>query len=66
MEEHHDQDQGEDHCTSMVYSNGQSTNTLNRKQRKNITNHNKSVAKAKNKKVPKKEKRNEQYRQTHS
>ena len=66
MEEDLDQDQGDDHCTSMVYSNGQSTNTLSRKQRRNITNHNKSVVKAKNKKVAKKEKRNEQYRQTHT
>ena len=38
MEEDHDQDQGEDHCTSMIYSNGQSTNTLNRKQRKILEN----------------------------
>ena len=66
MEEAHDQDQGEDHCISMVYSNGQSTNTLSRKQRRNIRNINNLIAKRKNKKAAKKEKRNEQYRQTHN
>ena len=58
MEVDHDQDQGEDQCISMVYSNGQSTNTLSRKQCRNIRNTNKWVAKAKNKKVAKKEKWN--------
>jgi hypothetical protein len=66
MEEDNDQDQGEDHCTSMVYSNGQTTNTLNWKQRKNIKNHNKSVTKAKNKKIKKKEKRKNERSQTHN
>ena len=65
MEEDRDQDQGEDHCTSMVYSNGQSTNTLNKRQRKNIAHHNKSVAKAKKKKAAKKEKRKNERSHTH-
>ena len=54
-----------EHCTYMVYSNGQSTNTLSRKQRRNIRNTNKWVAKAKNKKVAKKEKRKNERSQTH-
>ena len=66
MEEDYDQDQREDHCSSMVYSNGQTTNTLNWKQRKNIKNHNKSVTKAKNKKIKKKEKRKNERSQTHN
>ena len=65
MEEDHGQDQGEDHCTPMVYSNGQSTNTLSRKQRRNIRNTNKWIAKAKNKKIAKKEKRKNERSQTH-
>jgi hypothetical protein len=54
MEEDHDQDQGEDHCTSMVYSNGQSTNTLNRKQRKNLRKKIKNRTKQKENKFYKK------------
>ena len=49
-----DQDQGEDHCTSMVYSNGQSTNTLSRKQRKNLRNKIKQNIKKKENKFNKK------------
>ena len=36
MEEDLDQDQGDDHCTSMVYNNGQSIHTYSKKQRKHL------------------------------
>ena len=51
MEEDHDRDQGEDHCTSMVYSNGQSTNTYSRKQRKNLRKKTKRFIKKKENKL---------------
>ena len=38
MEVDHDQDQGEDHCSPIVYINGQNTNTNNSKQHKHLRN----------------------------
>jgi hypothetical protein len=54
MEVDHDQDQGEDQCISMVYSNGQNTNTYNNKQRKHLRNKIKQRIKKKENKFYKK------------
>ena len=54
MEVDHDQDQGEDQCISMVYSNGQNTNTYSKKQRKNLRNKIKQRIKQKENKLYKK------------
>ena len=54
MEVDHDQDQGEDHCSPIVYSNGQNTNTYNNKQRKHLRNKIKQRIKKKENKFYKK------------
>ena len=54
MEIDQDQDQGEDQCISIVYSNGQNTNTYNNKQRKHLRNKIKTQTKKKENKFYKK------------
>ena len=54
MEEDLDQNQGKDHCTSMVYSSGQSIYTYSKKQRKNLRNKIKKNIKKKENKFKKK------------
>ena len=67
MEEDQDQDQGEDHCSSMVYHEGYSTNTYTWKQRRQFRNKQKSRAKKKANKVYKeKQEQNRNCLQNHN
>jgi hypothetical protein len=67
MEEDLDQDQGDDHCTSMVYSNGQITNIFSRNQCRNRIKKIKRLARMKkNKAHKKKEEQSEKCLQTHN